>query len=71
MVNVQCFNVAVLIQRSEMRIGHTRLFALIDVGRALHHVQHGAQHFGAVHPVFRAFIAEAGDRTGLVVVTPV
>jgi hypothetical protein len=50
-------------------VGHANLFALIDIGRALHAVQHHRQHFRRRYAVF-AFVAKARHDARLIVVTP-
>ena len=53
----------------ERRVGHAQFFPLVDIGRALHKVEAGGQHFRGSLPV-RAVVAKPGDRPGLVVVFP-
>lgn len=40
------FDVAAVVEPLEVRIRHAELFALIDVGRAFHHVEAGCEHLG-------------------------
>ena len=63
--------VVVVLHLVEEDVGHAQLFTLVDVGGALHQVQHGAQHLGADGAVLGGVVTEAGDGAGLVVVVPV
>ncbi len=67
--HIVALDVAIIADAVEVRIGHTDLFALINIGRALHAVQHHRQHLRRRHPV-RAFVAKARDDARLIVVTP-
>jgi hypothetical protein len=67
--HIVAFDVAIIGDAAEVRIGHADLFALIDIGRALHAVQHHRQHFRRRHPVL-AFVAKARHDARLIVVTP-
>ena len=63
--------VVVVLHVVEEDVGHAQLFTLVDVGGALHQVQHGAQHLGADGAVLGGVVTEAGDGARLVVVVPV
>ena len=52
-----------------MRVGHANLFALVDIRRSLHAMQHHRQHFCRRHAVF-TFITKARNNARLIVVTP-
>ena len=67
-VNLQ---VVVVLHIVEEDVGHAQLFTLVDVGGALHQVQHGAEHLGADGAVLGGVVTEAGDGARLVVVVPV
>ena len=67
--HVMAFHVAIIADVAEMRVGHANLFALIDIGRALHAVQYHRQHLRRRHPVL-ALVAEARHDARLIVVTP-
>ena len=54
-----------------MRIRHAEFLALIDVGRALHHVEAGREHLGRADAVLGRVVAEHRDASWLVVVVPV
>ena len=63
--------VVVVLHIVEEDVGHAQLFTLVDVGGALHQVQHGAQHLGADGAVLGGVVTETGDGARLVVVVPV
>ena len=67
--HVVALNVAIIGNARKVWIRHADLFALIDIGRALHTVKHHRQHFRRRDAVL-SLVAEAGDDTRLVVVTP-
>ena len=67
--HIVAFDVAIVADVAEVRVGHADLFALIDIGRALHAVQHHRQHLRRRHPVL-AFVAKARHDARLIVVTP-
>ncbi len=67
--HVMAFHIAIIGNLAEVRIGHADLFTLVDVGRALHTVQHHRQHFCGRNAVF-TFIAKTRHDAWLVVVTP-
>ena len=52
-----------------MRVGHTQFFTLVDIRRALHPVQHHAEHFRRRHAVF-PFVTKARHDARPVMVTP-
>ena len=66
---VRALYVSVLVNGRIARVGHANLFALIDVGRAAHHVDERRQHLGGLFPVV-PIVAEAGYGAGLVVIAP-
>ncbi|SBL41070.1 Uncharacterised protein [Klebsiella oxytoca] len=68
-IHVVALNVAIIGDARKVRISHANLFALINIGRALHAVQHHRQHFRRRDAVF-PFITETGDDARLIVVTP-
>ena len=70
LIGPQRLNILVLADGIETNVGHAQLLALVDVGRALHHVEAGAQHLGRQLPV-RPVVPEAGHDAGLVVIVPV
>ncbi|MPM61790.1 hypothetical protein SDC9_108650 [bioreactor metagenome] len=68
-VHIERFDVPCFGNISDRRIGHADLFALIDVGRAFHHVQQNRQHFGAFRTVFLV-ISPARKHPRQIVVVP-
>ena len=55
------FDVAAVIDTRPVRIRHAEFFALIDIGRALHYVEAGREHFGRADAVFLRFVAAHRD----------
>ena len=49
-VEVQRLDVPELVDVGKGDVGHANLLALINVGRALHHMQHRGEHLGRSHP---------------------
>ena len=70
-VHVAGFDVLVVVDARPGHVGHAQLFALVNIGRALHQVQAGGQHLGRAFAVGRAVVAKARDDARLVVVVPV
>ena len=69
-VSVDTFNVTEIFGLFKREVRHTQLFALIDIGRSLHHMQTGCQHLCGDFPVLLAVISESGDGSWLVVIIP-
>ena len=65
------FDVVDLIDACPGIVGHAQLFALKDIGRALHHMQAGRKHLGACFPIFLLLAAVARNDAWLVMVVPV
>ena len=70
-VGVDGFDIPAFVNRRPVNIRHTELFALINVGGSLHHMEAGREHLCGQDPEFGRVIAEAGNCAGLVVVVPV
>ena len=69
---VDRLDVPALLDGAHRVVRHAQLLALIDVGRALHHVQAGGEHLRAAHAAGLVPVAaKAGDAARLVVVVPV
>lgn len=58
-------------ERVEGRVRHAELFALVDVGRALLHVQASREHLGGEHAPLGAVVAEHRNAARLVVIVEV
>ena len=67
---MDAFDVAEILRAFKRIICHAQLFALLNVRRALHHMQAGSQHFGGNGPVLRPVVAEAGNGPRLVMIIP-
>ena len=65
------FHILVLVHVREVNVGHAQFLALINIGRAPHHVDHCGQHLRAAGPEQFAVIAVAADLARLVVVPKV
>ena len=65
------FHILVLVHVREVDVGHAQFLALINIGRAPHHVDHCGQHLRAAGPEQFAVIAIAADLARLVVVPKV
>ena len=71
-VGVDALYVAEVLKAAEGGVRHGQLLALIDVGRALHHVDGEGDGLGALlAQLGRRVVAEAGDYARLVVIAPV
>ena len=66
-VKVQSLHIPVVGDVRELDIHHAQLLALIDIGRSLHGVGHGAQQLGALLAVDAA-VGESAQRARLIVV---
>ena len=69
--SIDTFNITQVIHAVKRNIGHTQLFTLINIRSTLHHVKHGCQHFRGKLTIFITVIAQAGQHTGLIMITPV
>ena len=70
-ISVDLLYIPAVLKGREGSVGHSQLFALVDVGRPLLHVQAGGKHFGGEDPPAGAVVSETGDHAGLVMVVPV
>ena len=50
-VHIERFDIPVVGDRLERDVGHANLFALVDVRRALLHVQEGGEQLGRLDPI--------------------
>ena len=71
MPGVDLLEVAAVGEGAEPRVRHTELLALVDVGRALLHVEAGREHLRGAHAPLGAVVAEHRDTARLVVVVEV
>ena len=69
-VGIDAFDIAEVVRALERIIGHAQFFALINIGRALHHMQTGGQHFGGNFPVLRSVVSKPGNGAWLVMIVP-
>ncbi len=69
-IGVNAFDIPEIRRTFERIIGHAQFLALINIGRTLHHMQAGSQHFGGNGPVLRPVVAEAGNGPRLVMIIP-
>ena len=70
LISIDAFDITEILRTLKRIVGHAKLLALINIGRALKHMQAGGKHFGGNLPVRGSVVAEAGDGSWLVVVIP-
>ena len=69
MKRVDAFDIPDLVEGIKGAVGHAKLFALIYIGRSLHHVKAGRQHLGACFTKGRGVVSKAGYAAGLVMIS--